>query len=337
MEITQEVTQPSGRFSLKTATLKDPYADLANDVIKGLSGTPKTLPPKYFYDAYGSRLFDQICETEEYYPTRVENALLASSAVKIMKSARPGHIIELGSGVSKKTRHLLDACEYLDVSIEYHPVDICSEIIEYAGQQLSQYYEWLNISGLVADYCDDLSVLPDHDEPRLFVFLGGTFGNFHEQEAHNFLAQLRSIMRPDDRFLLGFDQVKDHAVLNSAYNDSAGLTAAFNKNVLTVINRELSADFDLKYFAHEAWFNEKESRIEMHLRSTRVQEVSIKTLNKKVEFKAGETIMTEISRKFTYEHINTLLQKAGMKITDAFHPENNYFSLVMAQAAPQLV
>jgi L-histidine N-alpha-methyltransferase len=333
MGITQEAIKADNRFSLKTAALKEPYADLASDVIKGLSGATKTLPPKYFYDEHGSKLFDKICATKEYYPTRAESALLESSAVNIMKSARPEHIIELGSGVSRKTRHLLDACEHLDVLVEYHPVDICGEIIEHAGQQLSRYYEWLNIRGLVADYCEDMSALQDHEEPRLFVFLGGTFGNFHEKEALNFLNELKSIMRPDDRFLLGFDRVKDHDVLSSAYNDSQGLTAEFNKNVLTVINRELSADFNLEYFEHHAWFNEKESRIEMHLRSTRDQQVSIAALNKKIDFTAGETIMTEISRKFTPENIGSLLQKANMKITDAFHPEDNYFSLVMAQPA----
>jgi len=334
MDVCQLSTTHSPRFKLKTGTHKDPYAELASDVNKGLTGSPKTLQPKYFYDEYGSKLFDKICETKEYYPTRVESALLESSAVKIMESAKPEHIIELGSGVSRKTRHLLDACEQLDVSIEYHPVDICSEIIEHAGLKLSHYYDWLKINGVVGDYCDDLSILPDHEEPRLFVFLGGTFGNFHEHEAHNFLKQLKSIMRPDDRFLLGFDQVKDRAVLNSAYNDSAGLTAAFNRNVLTVINRELAADFNLENFEHDAWFNEEKSQIEMHLRSTKAQKVSIKAINKKIEFTAGETIMTEVSRKFTLERITEIFQKAGMKITDSFHPENNYFSLVMAQPVP---
>ena len=154
MEVSQEVVQAPSRFSLKTITYKDAYADLANDVFIGLSAFPKTLAPKYFYDAHGSRLFDQICDTREYYPTRIEDALLASSAVRIMESARPAHIIELGSGVSKKTRHLLDACEHLNLSIDYHPIDICSEIIEQAGLHLSQSYEWLNIKGVVADYSE---------------------------------------------------------------------------------------------------------------------------------------------------------------------------------------
>ncbi len=337
MEVSEKLAPSPSQFSLRTVTYKDAYADLANDVFKGLSAYPKTLAPKYFYDARGSRLFDQICNTREYYPTRIEDALLASSAVKIMESARPAHIIELGSGISRKTRHLLDACEYLNLSIDYHPVDICGEIIEQAGLHLSQTYEWLNIKGVVADYCDDMTRLPDHNEPRLFVFLGGTFGNFHEHEAQQFLEQLQSIMRPDDRFLMGFDRIKDHDVLNLAYNDRAGLTASFNKNVLAVINRELSANFDLGAFEHDAWFNEKESRIEMHLRSVKSQKVTIESINLEVEFAADETILTEISRKFTPDHIKTLLQKSGMKVTDHFQPTNKYFSLVMAQPEPALL
>jgi len=334
MEVSEKLRPPPSQFSLRTVTYKDTYADLSHDVFEGLSACPKTLAPKYFYDAHGSRLFDQICDTKEYYPTRIEDALLASSAMKIMESARPAHIIELGSGVSKKTRHLLDACEHLNLSIDYHPVDICGEIIEQAGLHLSKTYEWLNIKGVVADYCEDMTTLPDHDEPRLFVFLGGTFGNFHEHEAKQFLEQLKSIMRPDDRFLLGFDRIKDHDVLNLAYNDCAGLTASFNRNVLAVINRELSANFDLGAFEHDAWFNEKESRIEMHLRSTKLQKVFIDSIKLDVEFAEGETILTEISRKFTPDHIETLLQKSGMKVTDHFQPASNYFSLVMAQPEP---
>lgn len=331
MEDNQETAQTSPRFSLKTTCLKEPYEDLARDVNQGLSSTPKVLQPKYFYDEHGSILFDKICNTKEYYPTRVEDALLESSAVNIMKDAMPAHIIELGSGVSKKTRHLLDACEKLNLSVEYHPVDICGEIIEHAGEQLTQTYEWLNINGLVADYYEDMSQLPNHSEPRLFIFLGGTIGNFNEQDANKFLAELKKIMRPDDRLLIGYDQVKNHDVLKAAYNDEEGMTAEFNKNVLTVINRELAADFNLDHFEHDAWFNEEESRIEMHLRSTRDQTVSISALNKEISFENGETIMTEISRKFTLERVSDLLQSAGMKVTKAFHPEDNYFSLVMAQ------
>ena len=227
-----------------------PVAGLAEDARRGLLHRPRSLPSKYFYDERGSRLFDAICRTPEYYPTRTEGMLLARHAAAIIAQARPEHILELGSGASRKTRHLLAACEGGRHTPTYWPFDVCEEMLLAAGAELAGRYDWLTINPLLGDYCGGLRHLPAPNGRRLFVFLGGTIGNFERAEAIALLCELYAIMAPGDRLLLGADRVKDPAVLLAAYNDAQGVTAEFNRNLLQVLNRQLGADFVVEAFRH---------------------------------------------------------------------------------------
>jgi L-histidine N-alpha-methyltransferase len=319
----------SARFRVSRFGDGVPAASLATDVRTGLRANPKLIPPKYFYDERGSYLYDLICEVPEYYPARTESALLEASARAIVEAARPDTIIELGSGTSRKTEHLLQACSELGHPVRYQPLDVCEEVVREAGARLLDNFEWLTIDGLVGDYGHGLEVLSYVAGRRLFVFLGGTLGNLTDLEAQRFLRQVRRAMGPSDLLLLGVDRVKDQEVLNAAYNDKQGVTAEFNLNVLRVINRELDASFDPAAFRHRAWFNEAESQIEMHLESQRAQLVRIDGLDLEVEFEQGETIRTEISRKFTVAALERLLGLAGLEIREHYEPENRYFSLVL--------
>lgn len=300
------------------------------DVKESLLDQPRTLSAKYFYDDHGSRLFDAICDTQEYYPTRTEDALLARHAAGIIASHRPEHVVELGSGAARKTRRIFDACETESCKAQYWPFDVCRGMVMDSAQQLAQEYEWLKINGLVGDYLAGLKHFPHFEGRTLYVFLGGTIGNFEHEQAVQFLSELRSVMDDDDLLLIGADRVKDHNVLNAAYNDSDGVTAEFNLNVLRVLNRELGADFDLDAFDHRAHFNAEESRIEMHLVATEDQSVEMDALDTTIEFNSGESILTEISRKFTQESLTGLLTEAGMKLCKHFEPDNRYFSLALA-------
>lgn len=310
----------------------DPVEDrstLAEDVLTGLSRTQKELPPKYFYDEYGSWLFDRICEVPEYYPTRTEDALLERYAREIISLARPDAILELGSGASRKTVHLLDACERENCYSLYQPLDVCGEILVDAGRRLTQNYSWLDIEALVGEYDAGLDYFSSLDGNGLYVFLGGTIGNFTDDEARRFLRQVRNSMASKDYLLLGADRVKDASVLNAAYNDAEGYTEAFNLNMLSVINRELDAGFDTSRFRHQAFFNAEQSQIEMHLRSMVDQRVDIDGLGRSFSFAEGESIRTEISRKFTPESLEALVNSSGFQVARHFQPENGYFSLVL--------
>lgn len=307
---------------------------LAEDVRAGLTAVPKQLPPKYFYDARGSKLFDHICTTPEYYPTRTEDRLLAQAAPAVIRAVRPAAIVELGSGAAHKTRHLFDACEQLGWETRYQPVDVCQEMLLESARQLSERYPWLEIEAWVGDYCLGLGHLPpglDPRGPRLFLFLGGTIGNFYPDEAVAFLRDLRASMQPQDRLLLGADRVKDPAVLHAAYNDAQGYTAEFNLNILRVLNRALGARFDLHSFAHEAGYNAQQERIEMHLRAKVDHNVSIPALGLCIPFACGESILTEISRKFTPESLTALLRDSGFAVERHEAPPDDYFSLVLAR------
>lgn len=308
--------------------------DLRTDVRQGLTRRPKQLPSKYFYDERGSRLFDQICRTPEYYPTRIEDALLARAASDIVRRCRPAAIVELGSGTAHKTRHLFDACARLGCHCSYTPVDVCAEVLLESGRALIGRYSWLSVEAWCGDYAGALAALPPAPGPRLFVFLGGTIGNYDEEEALAFLRGVRTAMGPADTLLLGADRVKDPAVLHAAYNDAQGLTAAFNLNMLAVINRELRARFDLRLFSHCAGYDESRSRIEMHLQARCDQVVPIDALGMAVQFEAGESVRTEISRKFTPDTLATLLSDAGFHCAAHYEPDNRYFSLMLATPAP---
>ena len=321
------------RYGLRRLAPSRPVRGLADDVLVGLGATPKQLPPKYFYDAHGSLLYECICTTPEYYPARTEEALLATFALDILVHARPAAIVELGSGASRKTVHLFEACERLGRDPMYVPVDVCAAMLEQAAEGLLNAYPWLRIDAVAADYIAGLRGFARDEGPTLFAFLGGTVGNFAPHEALAFLRELRAIMREDDRLLLGADRIKDPQLLNTAYNDRAGYTAAFNLNVLRVINRELRADFALDNFEHLAFFNKDAARIEMHLRARSACRVRVSALEREFIFAAGETVMTEMSHKFSFESLQAMLANAGFGIERHYQPDNGFFSLVLARPA----
>lgn len=308
-------------------------ATLTEDVSNGLFSEPRTLPPKYFYDERGSVLFDRICGAPEYYPTRTESELLESVAGEIIDDVRPRQILEFGSGMSRKTRHLLDACGDLSWHPVYAPFDVCDDVLMASGISLNEHYEWLSVEPLVGDYTAGLGNLPMPKGGNLVVFLGGTIGNFIPVEAMDFLRELRSVMSPGDGLLMGADRVKEPDILHSAYNDSAGLTAQFNLNLLRVLNRELGANFDIKGFAHYAHFNPVESRIEMHLISMRAQIVEFEDIQQSVDFGEGDAILTEISRKFTRGDLEAMLIEAGFTIAAHHESGSLKFSLILAHPA----
>lgn len=305
---------------------------LARDVRLGLTADPKRLPSKYFYDEEGSRLFDRICETPEYYQTRTELALLEAIALPLVSSLQPTEIVELGSGAARKTRTLLDAVERLGMGSRYIPFDVCEEMLRSSSEELLDHYPWLAVHGVVGDYDRHLDRIPD-GQRRLIVFLGGTIGNFTEEEAAAFLSRVAATMGSGDRLLLGTDLVKDPSLLHAAYNDGDGVTAAFNKNILEVVNRELDANFPLRSFEHLAFYDEGRSQIEMHLRALRDVSVSVGKLRMFVRLHRGETIHTEISRKFTKESVGSLYRRSGLEMVSWHTPPNQWFGISVAKRA----
>ena len=292
---------------------RGPFANLAEDVRRGLTKTPKELPSKYFYDAKGALLFHQICELPEYYLTRTERAILERIADDIIAACRPTTLVEFGPGNAHKTRLLLEAMARAGLLDLYVPIDLSEDLLWEIAASLGNDYPGLNIHGIIGDFEQPL-VLPPAEGRRLIVFLGSTIGNLTPVEAVTFLRNVAGLLAPHDRFLLGTDLVKDVEVLERAYNDSAGVTAAFNRNILSVINRHLGADFDLDRFEHLAFYNTEASRIEMHLVAREAHRVSIDGLDLIVDFAKGESIRTEISCKYTRVMIETMLREAGLRL-----------------------
>lgn len=302
----------------------------AEDAARLLLQSPRSIPPKYFYDARGSVLFDAITDTPEYYPTRTERALLEVSAPRVMALALPDHVLELGSGSSSKTRELLDAWDG-DGMRRYWPFDVSDTVLSAAAAALRREYPGLTVSPLAGDYSGGLVNFPVMKGRVLVVFLGGTIGNFAREEAIAFLAELAHWMDQDDLLLIGFDRVKDVAVVEAAYNDVAGLTAEFNLNILRVLNRALGADFDTRAFSHQAVYDMNADQIEMYLVSKLDQIVSLERPEATLELQAGEKILTEISRKFTPESFSELLEASGFELLESFEPADGYFSLALAR------
>ena len=302
---------------------------LADDARRGLTQQPKTLPPKYFYDDRGARLFDEICRQPEYYPTRTEYALLQRITREVMDLTQPTHLVELGSGASRKTRVLIDGLSRVCSTACYVPLDVSEDMLYRSTITLRRAYPQLCVHGIVGDYDRHLQHLPPGGR-RLVVFLGSTLGNFAPAEAHEFLQTLGRQIGVGSFLLLGVDLIKPLAVLEAAYNDRAGITAEFNRNVLRVLNRELRADFDLNRFAHVAFFNTEAAQIEMHLRADDEHQVSIAGLDLTVGFTAGETIRTEISRKFTRDATEAMLAQAGFELNRWYVSPDNYFALALA-------
>ena len=304
---------------------------LTNDVYQGLLSRPRSLPPKYFYDDRGSQLFEKITETEEYYPTRLEDTLLTLHGEDIIRYSLPSQIIEFGSGSSRKTRRLFDACEKQARFCKYAPFDVCKTAINQAVIKLTNEYKWLDVTPLIGDYHAGLMNIPAYDGTRLFVFIGSTIGNFTPEQASAFTNEVTDCMKPGDYFLIGADRVKNPAILNAAYNDSQGITAEFNLNVLRVLNRKLDADFDVNNFDHAAVFNEQLNRIEMSLISTMEQKINLKKIDEILKLDTGEKILTELSYKFRPKQIHTLLTESGLQPVRHYQPLNNYYSLVLSK------
>jgi L-histidine N-alpha-methyltransferase len=302
---------------------------LADEVRDGLSRSLKELPPKYFYDERGSRLFDTITTLPEYYPTRCEREILNRRAPEIVAETGAGELVELGSGTASKTRALLYAMAGAGTLRRYVPFDVDPSVVEACAAELTELYPGLSVHGVIGDFGRDLDRIPDGDG-RLFAFLGGTIGNLYPPERAEFLARVAGLMTGDDRLLIGTDLVKDRAVLEAAYNDSAGVTAEFNRNVLRVLNESLDADFDPAAFEHVAFFDEANSWIEMRLRAKGAQTVRIEGAALEVTFEDGEELRTEISAKFTRDAVRRELDAAGMRLDDFHTDEGGLFGLAVA-------
>jgi len=316
-----------------TRTLPEDATDAAlrADVLAGLTSTPKWLPPKWFYDARGSELFEAITALPEYYPTRAEREILVDRAGEIAAATGARTLVELGSGSSEKTRVLLDALTGRNGLRGYVPVDVSESALTQAGQALVAERPGLQVHALIADFTGGLT-LPDTPGPRLVAFLGGTIGNLLPGERAGFLASVRSLLSPGDTLLLGTDLVKDEGVLVRAYDDAAGVTAEFNKNVLSVVNRELEADFAPAAFDHVALWNAEREWIEMRLRSRTAQTVKIQALDLAVDFADGEELRTEVSAKFRREGVRAELAAAGLDLAHWWTDGEERFALSLSVA-----
>jgi L-histidine Nalpha-methyltransferase len=308
----------------------DRRSQLADDVRAGLSASPKWLPPKWFYDARGSDLFEDITRLPEYYLTRAESEILDSITDGLVGSLRPAELVELGSGSSRKTRLLLEAMHRHHGGRRYAPLDVSEDALEGAASALSSSYPWLEFDGFVGDFSADLPLVPRRGR-RLLAFLGSTIGNLTRVERSDLLRGVARALWPDDRFLLGVDLVKDPAVLLAAYDDSAGVTAEFNRNLLRVLNRELGAAIPLDAFEHVAVYDAAQQRIEMHLRALRPLTVRFPTLDLVVRFARGEELRTEISSKFTRSGIKGELAAAGLQLESWHQDTGNRFACAVAQ------
>jgi L-histidine N-alpha-methyltransferase len=291
----------------------DLAAALAADVRRGLTSSPKWLPPKWFYDERGSQLFEEITRVPEYYPTRREREILDARAREIASVSRADTLVELGSGTSEKTRLLLDALRDAGTLERFVPFDVSETTLRGAAEAIAREYAGVAVHAVVGDFEHHLTRIP-HDGRRLVAFLGGTIGNLVPEERAQFLGRLTAGLSAGDTFLLGTDLVKDPTRLVAAYDDSQGVTAAFNRNVLAVVNRELGADFDLDRFAHVALWDAQHEWIEMRLRSTAAQSVTLAALDLTVELAAGEEMRTEVSAKLRRDGVERELGAAGLEL-----------------------
>ncbi len=319
-----EVT-PNGRIRVEHCLSRAHERSLARDVREGLTRSSKRLPPKHFYDKRGSELFERICELPEYYLTRAERSILEERAGAIVTGA--GDLIELGSGSAEKARILLDAGRLS----RYVPVDVSEQALTSAAQELAADYRELHVHGVVADFERQLDRVPAHNgERRVVALLGSTIGNFTTRGRRLLLKRTRALLAAEDRLLLGADLVKEPAVLEAAYNDSRGVTAEFNRNVLHVINRELEGDFEPHAFDHVAVFDRRREWVEMRLRARTAMRTHIKRLGLEVDFRSGEELRTEVSAKFTRARLEADLAAAGFELDTWFTDDARRFVLLLA-------
>jgi L-histidine N-alpha-methyltransferase len=303
---------------------------LRTDARDGLLADPKWLPPKWFYDARGSELFEQITRLPEYYPTRAEREILDRRAAEIAARTGAHTLVELGSGSSEKTRLLLDALREHGTLHEFVPLDVSESALREAAEAIVTDFPGLSVHGVVGDFTEHLGRLPG-EPPRVLAFLGGTIGNLLPDERAKFFGALHDVLEPGEWLLLGTDLVKDPGVLVPAYDDSAGVTAEFNKNVLRVLNRQLGADFDLDAFEHVALWDSRNEWIEMRLRATRAMGVLLPEIGLEVEFGIGEELRTEISAKFRRDGIKAELAAAGFGLSSWWTDSGDRFALSLSQ------
>jgi L-histidine N-alpha-methyltransferase len=310
----------------------DDLADaLATDVRAGLSASPKELPPKWFYDDRGSKLFDEITRLPEYYPTRAERSILEARAGDIAAATGADTLVELGSGTSEKTRLLLSALADAGTLTRFVPFDVSEQTLRDAAAAIAAEYD-TSVHAVVGDFEHHLGMLPGGDR-RLIAFLGGTIGNLTPDVRAGFLAEIAAGLGPDDALLLGTDLVKDVDRLEAAYDDAAGVTAEFNRNVLSVVNRELDGDFDPDSFEHVARFDPDEEWIEMHLRATRPMTAHLTALDLTVHFATDEEMRTEISAKFRRSRVESELAAAGLAMTNWWTDDAGDFALSLSRPA----
>ncbi len=335
-ETTNSASTKDNRLHLeRLVSTKTPTATEINagcDVVSGLTQTPKSLPPKYFYDDRGSNLFELICKLPEYYVTRTEAAILEECAGAIANLTGPCEIVELGSGSSTKTRILLDAYSQREYPLHYLPIDISPTILESSAFQLLAEYPSLQIHGLVSTYELALAkIAPSPLPTRMICFLGSTLGNLSPEECDVFFSQIVGALQPGEYFLLGIDLDKSKEILEPAYDDNQGVTAAFNLNMLRHLNRKYEGNFDLTQFEHWAFYNQAECQIEMHLKSKKAQTVNLRALNLTVELAVGETIRSEISRKFKLPNMQEQLASRGLVPVQVWTDPNQWFGLILCQ------
>jgi len=304
---------------------------LADDALDGLTRPFKELPPKHFYDARGAELFDRICELPEYYPTRAERSILEHSAGEIAGLTGAVELVELGSGTAAKTRVLLDALAAAGTLSRYVPMDVTESMVRECAVALTSEYPGLRVHGVIGDFERHLDLLPPAEGPRIVAFLGGTIGNFPPGSRRRFLRGIARLLGPEDFLLMGTDLVKDPSILEAAYDDSAGVTAEFNRNVLLVLNRELDADFDPEDFEHVALFDRNHEWIEMRLRARREHTTHVRGLGLHVHFDAGEELRTEISAKFTPERLKGDLAAAGLELASWMTDREGLFALTLSR------
>ncbi|WP_413174463.1 L-histidine N(alpha)-methyltransferase [Anabaena azotica] len=307
-------------------------SDDGKDVIQGLSQTPKTLSPKYFYDDHGSLLFEKICDLPEYYPTRTEAWILNKYADEIAEITNCCELIELGSGSSTKTQALLDAYQKIANSCRYLPIDVSGGILKTSVLQLQEKYPDFSIHGLLGTYEQALVHLEsNYLQSRMLFFLGSSLGNFNQEECDIFLNQISRTLKTGDFFLLGVDLQKPKDILEAAYNDSQEVTAAFNLNMLSHLNWRFQGNFDINLFKHQAIYNQVDNQIEMYLHCQKDHWVSLEALDLKVFFEVGESILTEISRKFDLGTMEKQLQSKGLNTVKTWTDEQGWFGLILCQ------
>ena len=303
---------------------------LADDVRAGLTATPRQLPPKYFYDAHGSELFERITRLPEYYLTRAESEILEGLTDALVGRLRPGELVELGSGSSRKTRLLLEAMHRHGCGRRYAPMDVSEDALDGAASALTGDYSWLEFEGFIGDFTADLPRVPRNGR-RLLAFLGSTIGNLEPSERAALLRGVAAALKPDDRFLLGVDLVKERRVLEAAYDDEAGVTAQFNRNMLHVLNAELDAGIAVDAFEHVAVYNQRLARVEMWLRAREPVTMRFASLGLEVPFEAGEALRTEISCKFTRQAVRRELAAAGLTLESWHEDRGRRFACAVAR------